>query len=141
MSVARSGMVTLALLALVAGVAEAQSESAKGKGKRFDSAAAPSVAKRTSGKDAEAKSSDVEVRLIREYFASREVKPKPLPPGIAKNLARGKPIPPGIARTRTPDDLLRRLPARDGARWVLAGDVVLLVDVGDIVRDIVRALP
>ena len=35
---------------------------------------------------------------------------------------------------------MRRLPARSGTRWILAGDVVLLVDVSDIVVDIVRAI-
>ena len=83
---------------------------------------------------------DVEIRIIRDYFASSRQKPKPLPPGIAKNLARGKPLPPGIAKKLPPDDLMRRLPARSGTRWILAGDVVLLVDVSDIVVDIVRAI-
>lgn len=37
--------------------------------------------------------SDREVAVIREYFRDHGIKPKPLPPGIAKNLARGKPLP------------------------------------------------
>ena len=80
----------------------------------------------------------VEVRIIHTYYAERGYKPKPLPPGIAKNLARGKQIPPGLRRNRLPDDLLVRLPRHDGHEWILANDVVLLVDVRGVVRDILR---
>ena len=79
--------------------------------------------------------SDNEARMFREYYAGKP-KPKPLPPGIAKNLARGKPLPPGIAKTRVPGDLTRRLPRRDGYEWVIANDVVTLIDAAGIVRDI-----
>lgn len=78
---------------------------------------------------------DREARIFREYYAGKP-KPKPLPPGIAKNLARGKPLPPGIAKTRLPGDLSRRLPARTGYEWVIANDVVTLIDAAGIVRDI-----
>ena len=83
---------------------------------------------------------DVEIKIIRDYFAASKTRLHPLPPGIAKNLARGKPLPPGIARKLPPGDLLRRLPSRGGTRWIMAGDVVLLVDVTDVVIDIVRAI-
>lgn len=76
-----------------------------------------------------------EARIFREYYAG-EPKPKPLPPGIAKNLARGKPLPPGIAKKRLPGDLSRRLPQRTGYEWVIANDVVTLIDAAGIVRDI-----
>ena len=33
-----------------------------------------------------------------------------LPPGIAKNLARGKPLPPGIAKKMVPSSMLHDLP-------------------------------
>jgi len=82
--------------------------------------------------------SDAELRIFREYYATAGHKPKPLPPGIAKNLARGKKVPPGIMRTRLPNELLVKLPRRDGYEWAIANDVVLLIDVTGIVRDIVR---
>ena len=82
--------------------------------------------------------SDVEVRIIREFYSVDSRKPQSLPPGIAKNLARGKPLPPGIAKKTVPDDLIILLPARPGARWLIAGDVVLLVDAGDLIVDLVR---
>ena len=83
---------------------------------------------------------DSELRIIREYYRASGHKPKPLPPGIAKNLARGKKVPPGIMRTRLPNDLLEKLPARGGYEWAIANDVVLLIDVSGIVRDIVRGI-
>ena len=82
--------------------------------------------------------SDAEIRIIREFYSVDSRKPQSLPPGIAKNLARGKPLPPGIAKKVVPDDLIILLPARPGARWLIAGDVVLLVDAGDLIVDLVR---
>lgn len=137
---------TVALLVAFALPVGAQGASEKGKGKRIDDAVStaskksePAAANRSRSKDDD-RSSDVEIRIIRDYFAARSEKPKPLPPGIAKNLARGKPLPPGIAKKSAPADLVRRLPKRDGARWILAGDTMVLVDVSGVVRDIVKAL-
>jgi hypothetical protein len=83
-------------------------------------------------------STDAEVRIIREYYVARGVKPKPLPPGIARNLVRGRPVPSGLMRTRLPDDLVTRLPRREGHQWAVANNVVLLIDSRGIVRDILR---
>lgn len=99
-----------------AGVAQASPEKAKGRG------------------------TDAEFRIIRDYYAVESRKPKSLPPGIAKNLARGKPLPPGIAQTRVPDDLIARLPVRTGTRWLIAGDRVLLVDASNVVVDLFRLM-
>jgi len=68
-----------------------------------------------------------ETRLIRDYFGTHRVEAKPLPPGIAKNLARGKPLPPGIAKRYLPGDLSARLPVRDGYERLIVGDDVLLI--------------
>ena len=54
----------------------------------------------------------------------------PLPPGIAKNLARGKPLPPGIAKKMVPGPMLRELPVRSGHEWRIAGDDLILVSLG-----------
>jgi hypothetical protein len=81
--------------------------------------------------------SDEEVRIIGAWYEEHDSraghgggksKHKGLPPGIAKNLARGKPLPPGIAKQRLPDGLV------DGK--------VLLVEIAtqvihDILTDIV----
>ena len=128
----RLGVGLLIVLALSAFEAPAEAQSGKAKGK--------DAGRNASAKVSHARSSDVEIRIIREYYGVPSRKLKPLPPGIAKNLARGKPIPPGIARTRMPDALLVRLPARDGTHWLIAGDHVLLVDSGNIIVDLFRAI-
>ena len=60
---------------------------------------------------------------------ARKQQSQPLPPGIAKNLARGKPLPPGIAKQHLPTDLVRRLPpVRHGYERVVVDGRVLLVE-------------
>lgn len=127
----RPVILTLAMLALFAGHASAQGGSSKGRGR--------SAAQASSGK-AKGPGTEVEIRIIRDYYAGPSRRQKSLPPGIAKNLARGKPLPPGIAKTRVPDGLLVLLPARTGTRWLIAGDVVLLVDASDVIVDLVRLI-
>lgn len=50
-----------------------------------------------------------------------------LPPGIAKNLARGKPLPPGIAKKMVPASMLGQLPSYPGYEWRIAGDDLVLI--------------
>lgn len=50
-----------------------------------------------------------------------------LPPGIAKNLARGKPLPPGIAKKTVPASLLGQLPHYPGYEWRVVGDDLVLI--------------
>jgi hypothetical protein len=61
-----------------------------------------------------------------------------LPPGIAKNLARGKPLPPGIAKQYMPNDLLIRLPAPPvGLEYVIVAGKLLLVEAAtQVVRQV-----
>ena len=64
---------------------------------------------------------------------------QPLPPGIAKNLARGKPLPPGIAKRYLPGELEAQLPPRPGYEWVVVGpDVVLIATATGLVVDLIR---
>ncbi|MGP0174753.1 anti-virulence regulator CigR family protein [Pseudomonas sp. NCHU5208] len=61
-----------------------------------------------------------------------------LPPGIAKNLARGKPLPPGIAKNFD-SRLSARLPHYEGYEWKQVGsDVVLVAVATGIVYEILR---
>lgn len=63
----------------------------------------------------------------------------PLPPGIAKNLARGKPLPPGIAKKYPPNAMLSQLPYHPGYEWRIAGSDLILVALGTaIVADVLR---
>ena len=88
-----------------------------------------------------------EIRLIRAHYESHgghkgtekgKRKRKGLPPGIAKNLARGKPLPPGIAKQALPYDLRRALPpVRDGYERIVVDGKILLVEIAtQIVRDV-----
>jgi hypothetical protein len=90
-----------------------------------------------------------EISIIRAYYerASRSGRPerksgRQLPPGIAKNLARGKALPPGIAKQALPQDLLAKLPpAAPGFERIIVDGKVLLVEaatriVYDILSDI-----
>lgn len=62
---------------------------------------------------------------------------KPLPPGIAKNLARGKPLPPGIATRNLPENLIKGLPRYDGYEWMAAGaDLILIKTASRLVADV-----
>ena len=120
-------------------VALATSANAQGQGQGRGKPAAG--VSQTSPAKAKGRGTDAEYKIIRDYYSVESRKPKSLPPGIAKNLARGKPLPPGIAKTRVPDDLIRRLPVRTGGtRWLIAGDRVLLVDANNVVVDLVRLL-
>lgn len=50
-----------------------------------------------------------------------------LPPGIAKNLARGKPLPTGIAKKTVPASMLDQLPSYPGYEWRVVGDDLVLI--------------
>ncbi len=50
-----------------------------------------------------------------------------LPPGIAKNLARGKPLPPGIAKKAVPGSMLGQLPYYPGYEWQIVGNDLVLI--------------
>ena len=96
--------------------------------------------------------SDEEIRLIGAWYEDHgsraghgggKNKSKGLPPGIAKNLARGKPLPPGIAKQQLPDGLVHTLPAPPrGYERVIVDGRVLLVEIAtqvihDVLTDIV----
>lgn len=66
---------------------------------------------------------------------------KSLPPGIAKNLARGKPLPPGIAKKMVPSRMLSRLPRHAGYEWRVAGsDLILVAMATNVVADVLAGV-
>ena len=81
----------------------------------------------------------IEIGQIRSYYAAQPPGAlQPLPPGIARNLARGKPLPPGIAKRYAPAGLVALLTPRSGAEMLVVGANVVLVDrASRVVIDIV----
>jgi Ni/Co efflux regulator RcnB len=91
--------------------------------------------------------SDEEIRIIGAWYEEHgsgasqgngKHKHKGLPPGIAKNLARGKPLPPGIAKQHLPDGLVHALPAppRGYERIIVDGKVLLVEIATQVIHDI-----
>ena len=96
--------------------------------------------------------SDKEISIIGSWYqdhgskqghGNKGKKAKGLPPGIAKNLARGKPLPAGIARQYFPTDLRNLLPAPpQGYERIIVDGKVLLVEIAtrvihDILTDVI----
>jgi len=76
-------------------------------------------------------------REIRSYFQSNPMTPQSLPPGIAKNLARGKPLPPGIAKRDLPGPLTSKLPVYEGHEVVIIDrDAILINTATQVIVDI-----
>ena len=90
----------------------------------------------------------LEQSMIFNYFATGgEVggpPPRPLPPGIAKKVARGGTLPPGIAKRYLPVGLNTQLPPPPaGCERIIVGTDVLLVQIAtgaifDLIRNAVR---
>ena len=91
--------------------------------------------------------SDEEIRIIGAWYENHDPKAgrgggkhkhKGLPPGIAKNLARGKPLPPGIAKQHLPDGLVHALPAppRGYERIIVDGKVLLVEIATQVIHDV-----
>ncbi len=78
-------------------------------------------------------------QTIRGYYAGKpKVRRGGLPPGVAKQYARGKALPPGIAKRRLPLELQARLPVHRGYDYVIVDRDVLLVSIRTgIVADII----
>ncbi len=90
--------------------------------------------------------SDDEISIIGAWYRDHGTashkrgskKQKGLPPGIAKNFARGKPLPPGIAKNYLPDSLRHTLPPPPkGYERIIVDGKILLVEIASrVIRDI-----
>jgi hypothetical protein len=68
------------------------------------------------------------------YFVTHKITAQPLPPGIAKNVARGKPLPPGIAKRALPADLLAVAPRVDkDVSFAIVGEAVVALKSGVVI--------
>ena len=110
----------VALVALVVAPRGADAQG-RGKGKRAQTSGGFTTAERD---------------LVVRYYADHPYTAKPLPPGIAKKLARGKPLPPGLAKRALPPELATQLPPRTGFEVTIVGDRVVLLDAQGLVVDL-----
>lgn len=76
---------------------------------------------------------------FRDYFTTHRVVAQPLPPGIAKKVARGKPLPPGIAKKALPADLVRIAPRGHDVSYAIVGNVVVATR-GGVVVDVLTGV-
>jgi hypothetical protein len=75
-----------------------------------------------------------------DYFATHKITAEPLPPGIAKNVARGKPLPPGIAKRALPQELVVLGPKVDkDISFSIVGDIVVALK-GGVVIDLMAGV-
>lgn len=84
--------------------------------------------------------STTERQIIVEFFATHRQEAQALPPGIAKNLARGKRLPPGIAKRPIPSQLRAQLPTRAGVEISIFGDRIVLLEASGLVVDILEGI-
>jgi len=81
-----------------------------------------------------------ERQIIVEFFAAHRQEAEALPPGVAKNLARGKRLPPGIAKRPIPSGLQAQLPTRVGVEVSIFGDRIVLIEASGVVVDILEGI-
>jgi len=76
---------------------------------------------------------DNDRRLIHDYYRSKKIKHKGLPPGLAK---KGK-LPPGIAKRYLPNELEARLSPipRGYVRLEMGGNIVLMNKTTEVIVD------
>jgi Ni/Co efflux regulator RcnB len=134
---------TLALALVAAGMTTTALAGNKGKGKAKQTT---SVEKTVTKHLVGGLISAVERALIADYLDRNSASlpgafagAKPLPPGIAKKVARGGTLPPGIAKKTLPGGLLSQLPARPGQEWRVVGTDLLIVEIAsNVIVDVLR---
>jgi hypothetical protein len=124
----------LAFCFVLVGVdAYAAAAPGQGNGRRDRGQSAPGLLESL----ADATIDSITAQTIRGYFQSHPMQFQGLPPGIARNLARGKPLPPGIAKRYLPSDLRTQLTAYTGYEMLIADRNILLVSVASgLITDI-----
>lgn len=124
-------------------------------------AAPPAAQEMTAGEAVGVVFTEIEKRLIRDYFAKNGNKAEPddgkgqgkskqmppglakrdtLPPGLEKHIEKNGTLPPGLAKRDLPPDLVSRLPAlKPGTkRHIVGNDVVLVQEATGLVLDVLE---
>jgi len=84
--------------------------------------------------------SAAEQARINAWLVANAASLTPLPPGIARTIARGRALPPGIARRPAPQALLTHLRPRPGYEVLVVGTAVVLARQGTlVVEDLVQS--
>jgi hypothetical protein len=121
--------VAVAVAVAVFGGAVSGQGKSQGKGKGGASSASITVVFRDSDRV-----------TFRDYFVTHKIAPQALPPGIAKNVARGKPLPPGIAKRAVPAELLVIGPrVEKDVSFAIVGELVVALK-GGIVIDVMAGV-
>ena len=81
-----------------------------------------------------------ERQIVAEFFATHRHEAEALPPGIARNLARGKRLPPGIAKRPIPSGLQDEFPTRAGVEVSIFCDRIVLLEASGLVVDILEGI-
>ena len=81
-----------------------------------------------------------ERQIVAEFFVTHRYEADALPPGIARNLARGKRLPPGIAKRQIPSGLQAQFPTRAGFEVSIFGDRIVLLEASGLVVDILEGI-
>jgi hypothetical protein len=77
---------------------------------------------------------DSDRAAFHDYVVTHKITARALPPGIAKNVARGKPLPPGIAKRALPAGLLAIGPRVDrDVSFAIVGEVVVAIRAGIVI--------
>jgi hypothetical protein len=84
---------------------------------------------------------DPDRTVFRDYFARQQMVVTPLPPGIAKNLARGKPLPPGIAQKTFPRSIIVRPGLHADIVFIMVGHNMVAVRNGIVVDVMFNVFP
>lgn len=121
----------LALVVALSTLALAPPAAAQGRRGRPQAAQAPAA-----GAAVSVTFTAAERDAIVRYYAAHPYRARALPPGIAKNLARGKPLPPGIAKRALPEELVAQLPRRSGLEVTIFGDRIVLLQASGVVADV-----
>jgi len=83
---------------------------------------------------------DTDRVAFRDYILTHKIAAQPLPPGIAKNVARGKPLPPGIAKRALPAGLIALAPkVGKDVSFAIVGDIVVATK-GGVVIDVMAGV-
>ena len=102
-------------------------------------AAAVLVAASITAAEAAPRFTQMDVTKVRVYFAAKPIVWMGVPIDLRRGFAAGKPLPSGMPVNELPHELLAKLPAHRGYKYLrVGGDIVLLAVTTHVVADIME---